>query len=113
LEAVFAKGDRRLGAVLLRAFQLGCRMDGWRDVFSYEKWERAFADCGISMDFYAHRPVGAEEKFPWEIITCGVTRAYLRKEYEKALRVELTPDCRQQCNGCGLMKECGRTKWCE
>ncbi|MDD3244217.1 MAG: TIGR03960 family B12-binding radical SAM protein [Eubacteriales bacterium] len=113
LEAVFAKGDRRLGAVLLRAFQLGCRMDGWRDVFSYEKWERAFTDCGISMDFYAHRPAGAEEKFPWEIITCGVTRAYLRKEYEKALRVELTPDCRQQCNGCGLMKECGRTKWCE
>ncbi len=102
IEACFATGDRRLGAVLYRAWQLGCRLDGWSEHFHYGLWRQAFDQCGASIDFYAHRERSLDEALPWDHIDCGVSKAFLRREYEKAIRGETTKDCREGCNGCGL-----------
>ncbi|NLI21127.1 MAG: TIGR03960 family B12-binding radical SAM protein [Clostridiales bacterium] len=102
LEACFAVGDRRLADVLYRAWELGCRLDGWSDQFRYDLWMRAFADCNLDPAFYANRERGAQELLPWDFIDIGVTKAYLRLEAERALRAETTPDCREGCNGCGI-----------
>jgi radical SAM family uncharacterized protein len=102
LEACFALGDRRMADVLYRAWELGCRLDGWNDQFRYDLWMRAFADCGVDPTFYANRQRGENELLPWDFIDAGVTKRYLRMEYERALRGETTRDCRLGCNGCGL-----------
>ncbi len=101
LEGVFARGDRRTGAAILRAYEKGCLYDAWGDQFSYEKWCDAFSEAGLSMDFYTRRIRQADEQFPWDFIDVGVTRDYLYREWEKAQRGEVTPDCKSQCNGCG------------
>lgn len=113
LEAVFAKGDRRLGPVLLAAYRGGCRLDGWRDWFDFSKWQTAFDECGVDMAFYAYRELGYEETLAWDHISCGVTKEFLRRENEKAKLAVTTPDCRGGCNGCGLMQTCGRVPVCE
>jgi len=102
LEAVFARGDRRLGKVLLEAWKRGCKFDGWAECFNYSAWLEAFRASGIEPEFYANRPRDKEEVLPWAHIDMGVTTAFLRREYEKALRGELTPDCRGVCHGCGI-----------
>lgn len=102
MEACFAVGDRRLAEVLYRAWELGCRLDGWSDQFRYDLWRQAFDDCGLSVDFYAHRQRGLDEVLPWDHIDSGISKAFLRREYEKALRGQTTRDCREGCNGCGL-----------
>ena len=104
IEAVFARGDRRLGESLECAWRLGCRFDGWSDQFRYDLWLRAFEETGIDPDFFAVRERSAEETFPWDHLDCGVTKAYLLREWEKALRGECTPDCRQGCTGCGMKR---------
>ncbi len=104
LEAVFARGDRRLGKVLLRAFELGCKFDGWTDFFSIEKWMQAFEDCGIDPAFYANRRRSYDEILPWDHLDYGVSKAFLRREHEKSLCAETTPHCRQKCAGCGANK---------
>jgi len=104
LEAVFARGDRRVGKALLRAWELGCRFDGWSDCFRYEAWLRAFEETGIDIDFYAVRERGLEEALPWDHISCGVDKTFLKREYCKAMNTETTPDCRGNCQGCGLHK---------
>ncbi len=101
LEGAFARGDRRLGAVLLRAQQSGCRLDGWGDFFSYDRWMQAFDECGIDPAFYSHRARGYEELLPWDHLDYGVSKAFLRSEYEKALKAQTTPNCREKCSGCG------------
>jgi len=102
LEAVFARGDRKLNKVLERAHQLGCKFDEWREHFNFEIWEKAFADSGIKMDFYANRRREDDEILPWEHISSGVTKEYFLKEKEKAFTGETTPDCRfDECTGCG------------
>ena len=100
LEAVLARGDRRLGAVMAQAVENGARLDGWDEYFNNEAWMKAFEQCGVDPSFYC-REYGPEEVLPWDSISVGVSRRFFRKEYEKACRGEVTPDCRQVCNGCG------------
>ncbi len=103
LEAVFARGDRRLGEVLEKAHYLGCKFDAWREQFKFRAWQEAFKESGLSMEFYAHRERRDEEIFPWEHISSGVKKEYLFEEKKKALRGEMTPDCRlASCNSCGV-----------
>jgi len=102
VEAVFARGDRRLSAALEAAWRLGCRFDGWSDHFRYDLWLEAFRQAGLDPDFYACRERPADEAFPWEHLDAGPSRAFLAREWEKARRAETTPDCRGGCAGCGL-----------
>ncbi|MCQ1528462.1 TIGR03960 family B12-binding radical SAM protein [Lutispora saccharofermentans] len=102
LEAVFARGDRRLSKVLIRAWELGCKFDGWDEYFKYEAWLQAFKDCGIEPEFYALRKRELEEVLPWSHMDVGVTKKYLKSEYKKALKGETTRDCRTVCTGCGI-----------
>ncbi len=101
LEAVFAKGDRRLGNVLIEAQKLGCRFDGWDEHFDYEKWLKAFENCGISPEFYAYRKIEHDEILPWDHIDIGVRKEHLIKEHDLAYKELTTPSCREKCTGCG------------
>lgn len=101
LEAVFAKGDRRLSEVLIAAQKKGCKFDGWDEYFSYEKWMEAFAECGIDPEFYAYRKLEHDEVLPWEHIDIGVSKQFLIKEHERAYEGVTTPSCREKCAGCG------------
>ncbi len=101
LEAVLARGDRRLGAVIEEAVKRGARLDGWDEYFSYQTWMDCFRDCGIDPDFYAARGFDLDELLPWSTISDGVQDSFLRREREKAYRSETTPDCRTQCSACG------------
>ena len=110
LEAVMARGDRRLGEVIENAVKRGARLDGWDEYFSYNTWLAAFADCGIDPDFYTVRGFGDDETLPWDMIDVGVNKAFLRQEKEKAYNGVVTPDCRHGCSGCGanrLLQEVG------
>ncbi len=100
LEGVFARGDRRLCRVLARAVELGCRFDGWSEHFDFARWQKAFADCDVKMETYT-RARETDEVLPWDIIDCGVSKAFLLKERERAEKGEVTPNCRAKCSGCG------------
>ena len=104
LEGVFARGDRKVSAALLEAYKLGCLFDSWGEHFDYDKWVEAFANAGIDMDFYNVRERDVDEIFPWDFIDIGVTKSFLRKEWEKALGETITPNCREKCAGCGAAK---------
>ena len=101
LEAVFAKGDRRLSKVLIAAHKKGCRFDGWDEHFLYEKWLEAFSECGVDPEFYAYRKIEHSEILPWDHIDIGVNKSYLMKEHDKAYEEVTTPSCRENCSGCG------------
>lgn len=101
LEAVLARGDRRLCAVLEEAVKRGAKLDGWDEYFSYQTWLDSFAACSIDPDFYTTRGYDTEELLPWEVISDGVSTVFLKKERERAYRSETTPDCRSKCSGCG------------
>ena len=101
LEAVLARGDRRIAPVLERAVELGVKLDGWDEYFDYSKWLQAFADCGVDLDFYTTRPRSTGEILPWDSISVGVRKDYLASEREQAYRSRITPDCRTRCTGCG------------
>lgn len=103
LEAVFARGDRRLGSVLERAVDLGCQFDSWSDCFRFELWEQAFRDDGIDPHAYAGRTRGLFEPLPWAHLSAGIDPDFLRREWELALQESPTPDCRRdQCSDCGV-----------
>lgn len=102
IEAVFARGDRRVGQALLRAWEAGAKFDGWMEYFSYDKWMTAFEETGISVDFYAHRERSFDELLPWDHIDCGVTKEFLIREYQDALEGKVTHDCRDGCVACGI-----------
>jgi len=103
LEAAFARGDRRLGAVLLSARRKGCRFDGWSEHFQSALWREAFTENGLESEFFANREFAMDEALPWEHISCGVEKPWLWKEYERAQRGEPTADCREgSCAGCGV-----------
>ncbi len=104
-EAVFARGDRRCGKLLLEAHKQGCRLDGWSEYFDPQKWEKAAALSGIDIDFYTRRKRSYDEVLPWSIIDSAVSTGYLRSEAEKAERAETTRDCRYGCTGCGINRE--------
>lgn len=101
VEAVLARGDRRLGSVLEAVWQDGGRLDSWGEYFSFERWMNAFEQTGIDPDFYARRERPREERLPWSMINIGVHPDYLWSEREQAYRSEITPDCRVKCMGCG------------
>ena len=101
LEAVLARGDRRLGPVLLEAVRLGCRLDGWDEYFRYDLWMQAFEHCGVDPAYYTTRGFGENELLPWHTISVGVSDAFLRHERKRAYASETTPDCRTKCGGCG------------
>lgn len=103
LEAVLARGDRRLDDVIERAFRLGCRLDGWDECFDFEKWMEAFRQEGADPAFYANRTRAADEILPWDHLDYGVDKAFLRREYEKAHQSETSPNCREACGACGAM----------
>ncbi len=104
LEACLARGDRRVGDVLAYAWQRGCRLDGWSEHFRYEAWLQAFADAGLDPAFYANRERGQDELLPWDFIDAGVTKKYLWRENVRARQGDVTPDCRNGCQGCGLQR---------
>jgi len=105
LEASMSRGDRHLGKVIHRAWELGCKFDAWTEHFNYENWLRAFTDAGLEPGFYAHRQRSLDEVLPWSHIDAGVTDAFLKREYQRALEGKDTPDCRHHaCNACGLQK---------
>ena len=101
LEAVLARGDRRLGRVLEAAFRKGARLDAWSDYFDLERWMEAFEECGLDPEFYACRERSREEVLPWSMISCHVSDGYLWRQRELAYQSVTTPDCRTQCSGCG------------
>lgn len=101
MEAVFSRGDRRTGDVLLQAWKQGCRFDGWGEHFKFNLWMKAFDECGLDPAFYANRKRPVDEVFPWDHIDVGVSRDFLARENEKAYKGELTVDCRHNCSGCG------------
>jgi radical SAM family uncharacterized protein len=103
LEAVMSRGDRRVGKVIRRAWELGCRFDAWTEHFNNEKWQQAFTDTGIKPSFYAGRERSTDEILPWSHIDVGVSGAFLKREWQKAQAGQDTPDCRTNvCNACGL-----------
>lgn len=104
LEAVFARGDRRLGLVLEKAHQKGCRFDGWGEYFDLQKWTEAFAEAGIDPDFYALRNRDYDEILPWDFIDTGVTKNFLKAEAQKAEAALTTPFCPENCSNCGIME---------
>ena len=111
LEGVFARGDRKLGQVLLRAHALGCKLDGWNECFRLDLWKQAFIDCGIDMDFYT-RERSYDEILPWDIVDIGVSKKFMMEENEKAKKAAVTPNCREKCSSCGAAALCKTKKGC-
>ena len=108
LEAVMARGDRRLAPVIEEAVKSGARLDGWDEYFRYDLWLDAFQKCGVDMDFYTTRGYGEDELLPWDTIDVGVSKKFLLRERRLAYAGTVTPDCREGCAGCGancLLKE--------
>ena len=101
LEGVIARGDRRLGKAIYNAWKLGCKFDSWEEFFDFDKWQQAIAAAGLTMEFYASRERTEDEILPWDHIDVGVSKAFLRREYVRASRAEVTPNCKEKCAGCG------------
>lgn len=102
MEAVFARGDRRLCDVIIKAFEKGAKFDGWSEYFDFDLWMEAMKECNVDGDFYAYRERSYDEILPWDFIDIGVNREYLVRENEKAKKAELTKNCREGCTGCGV-----------
>lgn len=110
LEAVMARGDRRLGPVIEAAVRNGARLDGWDEYFRYDLWQDAFRECGVNMDFYTTRGFAEDELLAWDTIDVGVGKKFLLCERRRAYDGRVTPDCREGCAGCGankLLREVG------
>ena len=108
LEAVFARGDRRLGSVIEKTVEKGARLDGWDEYFNYSYWFDALNECGVDASFYTTRGYGEDELLPWDTIDVGVSKRFLLREKHRAYESKITPDCREGCAGCGancLLKE--------
>lgn len=112
IEAVLARGDRRLSAALYEACRRGFRFDAWSEYFDYDKWMEVFSAVGIDPAFYANRRFGLDEVLPWDVIDCGVTKAFLKRERAKAFEGVTTPNCREKCAGCGANRLGGVRSCC-
>ncbi|MDU1322493.1 MAG: TIGR03960 family B12-binding radical SAM protein [Clostridium botulinum] len=102
MEAIFARGDRRLCDVLIKAFEKGARFDGWNQYFDFNIWKETLEECNIDGDFYAYRQREYDEILPWDFVDTGVAKEFLMRENERAKKAEVTPDCRQGCKNCGV-----------
>ena len=107
LEAVLAKGDRRLSQVIYKAWQKGCKFDSWSEHYKYDKWLEAFDECNISPEFYANRQRPYDEILPWDHLDYYVSKEFFVRENQTARAGKTTPNCRQRCSACGLVKETG------
>ena len=112
IEAVLARGDRKLSAALELACEEGFMFDSWDEFFDYDRWISVFDRCGIDTDFYANRQIGVDEILPWDIIDCGVDKSFFKREREKAYNGITTPNCREKCSGCGANKLGGERTCC-
>ncbi|MCI6603478.1 MAG: TIGR03960 family B12-binding radical SAM protein [Clostridiales bacterium] len=101
IEALLARGDRRLSRVLLHVVEEGAFMEGERQNFSYERWLRALSREGLDLDFFAHRERPEDENFPWDFIETGLKKSFLWQEYQRGLEGQCSPDCRKGCRACG------------
>ncbi len=104
LEGVFARGDRKIARVIYNAYQKGCIYDAWSEYFKNDIWLDTFKECGIDISFYTTRTRSLDEIFPWDFLSCGVTKDFLKEEWIKAQNEEITYNCKQTCNQCGAMK---------
>ena len=104
LEGVLARGDRKTGALIEEAYKNGAIYDSWSEYFDNRIWMKAFETCGLSIDFYTTRERSLEEIFPWDFIDAGVSKDFLKREWQNAIGEKLTPNCRQKCSACGAMR---------
>ena len=104
LEGILARGDRKVGDAILKAYEHGALFDAWSEYYHPEYWKEAFAECGIDTDFYTIRERSDDEIFPWDFIHIGVTKKFLLREWKRAHKETVTPNCRMQCSGCGAAK---------
>ena len=104
LEGVLARGDRRLGPAILRAYKKGALFDAWSEMFRFDLWKEAFAETGVDPDFYTLRERPDDEIFPWDFIDCGVTKEFLKQEWLKAQSEITSPNCKLKCQGCGAAR---------
>ncbi|MBQ4645059.1 MAG: TIGR03960 family B12-binding radical SAM protein [Clostridia bacterium] len=104
LEGVFARGDRRLGEVIYKAWQKGCKFDAWDEFFDFSKWTEAFNECGLTTDFYANRRREYDEILPWDVMDYGIRKEFFIEENKKAHMSVTTPQCRIKCAACGANK---------
>ncbi len=104
MEAVLARGDRRIASVIETAWKKGCKFDSWDDQFDFDKWVEAFADNNLQPEFYANRKRSFDEVLPWDHMDYGISKSFLIKENEKAMKAQTTPHCREKCAGCGTNK---------
>lgn len=104
LEGVFARGDRRVGAAIERAYEKGALFDAWSEYFDNDRWLEAFAETGVDIGFYTLRPRELDELFPWDFIDVGVSKEFLKREWKRACDGVVTPNCRMNCSGCGARK---------
>jgi hypothetical protein len=102
-----------VAAAVLSAVESGAVFDAWDEYFNYDRWIEAFENCGVDPDFYTTRGYGLDEVLPWDIIDCGVTKEYLKRERSKAYEAKTTPSCAEHCNGCGANKLGGKNVWCK
>ncbi|MGB9678698.1 MAG: TIGR03960 family B12-binding radical SAM protein [Thermoanaerobacteraceae bacterium] len=102
LEAVVSKGDRKVGRAIIKAWEKGCKFDGWDEYLKYDKWLEAFEEEGIDPHFYANRERNYDEIFPWDVVDVGVNKKYLLRELNKSKELKTTKDCRVFCTGCGI-----------
>lgn len=104
LEGVLARGDRKVGQVLRKVYEKGEIFDAWSEFFDYQRWLDAFEECGVTMDFYTMRERPLDEIFPWDFIDTGVTKEFLKREWQTAMGETVTPNCRMKCSGCGAAR---------
>lgn len=108
MEGILARGDRRLCEPILKAYKKGCIFDAWGEYYRHDVWMETFAECGIDTSFYTTRERGLDEIFPWDFIDCGVSKDFLKKEWQRALDEQITSNCKQQCSACGAARfQCG------
>lgn len=104
LEGVFARGDRRVSKVIEAAYKKGCLFDSWSEYFHNDWWMEAFEECQVDIDFYTTRERSLDEIFPWDFLDCGVTKDFLKREWQNAHKEQVTPNCKMSCQGCGAAR---------
>ncbi|MCI6676983.1 MAG: TIGR03960 family B12-binding radical SAM protein [Clostridiales bacterium] len=104
LEGVLARGDRRVAPVIVKAYEKGCIFDAWSETFDNDRWMEAFEQCNVSIDFYNTRERNVDEVLPWDFIDTGVSKEFLKREWNHAKEETVTPNCRMRCSGCGVMQ---------
>ncbi len=104
VEGILARGDRRLADVIYKVYEKGSIYDAWTEYFDYSRWIETCEECGLDYHFYTTRERSADEIFPWDFIDIGVTKTFLRKEWDRAMDAQITPNCREKCSGCGAAR---------